>query len=225
MAQTRRRQHMKMSLGDFYMKENKEITVGNSHPVSIRELVAVARAGWRVRIHPDVIGRLEQARQIVDRYNCDSAPPVYGITTGLGSLKEVRIPSEGLRAYNLAVIRDHATAVGDIADTELVRATVFARIVGLAQGGSGISPATFAGLVALLNAHVTPEVRLLGSVGEADLGVLRADVLRQRGYLEETVGARSLLTDSRTTRICCAIQVAVCPRQPTRIARVRRTDF
>jgi len=46
------------------------------------------------------------------------------------------------------------------------------RVAGIAQGGSGASPAMPETLVAMLNAGVPPTVASIGSVGEGDLGLM-----------------------------------------------------
>ncbi|MBI0579946.1 aromatic amino acid lyase [Neobacillus cucumis] len=143
--------------------------------VTLQDLVRVARGFATVSAEHGVVEKIEKARQVVDHFINESAPPIYGLTTGLGSLKKVRVSNELLLDYNQAVIMDHAVAVGPEAPLDVVRGTMFARLAALATGGSGVSPETFRGLLALLNSGVIPVVRMLGSVGEADLAPL-ADI-------------------------------------------------
>ena len=49
---------------------------------------------------------------------------------------------------------------------------MFARLAGMAVGGSGVSPAVFDALLAMLNAGVHPVVPSKGSIGVADLAPL-----------------------------------------------------
>ncbi|TMH64358.1 MAG: glycine/betaine ABC transporter substrate-binding protein [Betaproteobacteria bacterium] len=56
--------------------------------------------------------------------------------------------------------------------TDAVRAMMFARLSGMAAGGSGVSPAVFDALLAMLNAGVHPVVPSKGSIGVADLAPL-----------------------------------------------------
>ena len=58
------------------------------HPVDV---VAVARDGERVNLGAEARGRLQQARTLVDRLVAEDRV-VYGLTTGVGALKTVRIP-------------------------------------------------------------------------------------------------------------------------------------
>ena len=55
------------------------------------DVVAVARHGERVRLGPEAARRLQSARDLVDRLVREDRV-VYGLTTGVGALKNVRIP-------------------------------------------------------------------------------------------------------------------------------------
>ena len=111
---------------------------------------------------------------------------VYGLNTGLGHMRNERVPIEMLRAYQYAVVVGHAGAIGDPLPTEVVRATMAARLAGFAIGGSGVSPAVADALAALLNARVHPIVPEAGSVGASDLMHLAAvaEVLLGMGWAE-----------------------------------------
>jgi histidine ammonia-lyase len=67
---------------------------------------------------------------------------------------------------------DAPWVLGPPAATEHVRAALFARLAGLAAGGSGITPAVAETLAQLLDRGVHPVVPTIGSVGEADLATL-----------------------------------------------------
>ncbi len=122
--------------------------------------VAVPEAAWE---------RIRRARAVVERA-AESDRPVYGLTTGVGAFKRHSVPAGERADFQERMIRTHAVAVGEPLPTGQVRATIAARINGLAVGYSSAGPAVAEGLLALLNARVHPIVPSLGSLGASDLG-------------------------------------------------------
>lgn len=128
--------------------------------------VAVDRA--RVELGRDVIDLVTRGRQVVDRA-IDGERLVYGLNTGLGPLRNVRVDRQTLLGYQVRMIRAHATGVGAPLPDEEVRAIMLARVAGAARGHSGLHPAALATLVEMLNGGVHPLVPEFGSVGASDL--------------------------------------------------------
>jgi histidine ammonia-lyase len=90
---------------------------------------------------------------------------VYGVTTGFGSLATTRIPTERTGELQLALLRSHAAGMGPAVEREVVRAMMLLRARSLAMGYSGARTVVAEGIVALLNAGVTPAVPEHGSLG------------------------------------------------------------
>src|SRR5205823_2057685 len=95
--------------------------------------------------------------------------PTYGLNRGLGHNKDRRISIDELTQFSLRMLRAHEGGLGPPLPADIVRAAMLARISGIAQGGSGASPAMPQTLIAMLNADVTPVVPSIGSVGAGDL--------------------------------------------------------
>jgi histidine ammonia-lyase len=139
-------------------------------PLSIEELLAVAD-GAQVDLGDDARTTIAASRAVVDRMLAGEEP-VYGLNTGVGHLKDVRLPVEDLRSAQEMLLLTHAGGTGEPLSTERVRAAMAARLNGIARGGSGASPRVADVLVELLNAGVHPIVPSRGSVGTGDLGQL-----------------------------------------------------
>ena len=136
-------------------------------PVAIEDVLAIAR-GARVELAPDAIERINTARAIVER--ALAGPElVYGLNTGLGHLRNERLDTLELEAYQEAIVRSHTGGFGPPLPTDVVRAAMAVRVIGIARGGSGASLAVARTLVAMLNAGVHPVVPTYGSVGASDL--------------------------------------------------------
>src|SRR6202035_4548805 len=127
-------------------------------------VVAVARDGDRVTIAPAAKTRLASARALVDRLVREDRV-VYGLTTGVGALKNVRIPPADTRQLQRNLMMSHAVGVGPPLPEELVRAGILVRVNQFCQGTSGVSPAVADRLVDLLNHDICPCVPQTGSLG------------------------------------------------------------
>jgi histidine ammonia-lyase len=91
------------------------------------DVVAVARHGERVSLGPQAKTRLQQARRLVDRLVAEDRV-VYGLTTGVGALKNVRIPPADTRQLQRNLFMSHAVGVGPPLPEELVRAGILVRV-------------------------------------------------------------------------------------------------
>src|SRR3989441_2324847 len=103
------------------------------------DVVAVARHGERVSLGQTARTRLQQARSLVDRLVAEDRV-VYGLTTGGGALKNVRIPPADTRPLQRNLFMSHAGGVGPPLPEELVRAGMLVRANQFCQGTSGVSP-------------------------------------------------------------------------------------
>ncbi|MGB3247122.1 MAG: aromatic amino acid ammonia-lyase [Sulfitobacter sp.] len=116
----------------------------------------------------DVYNRLRAARTVVEAAAAGEAP-VYGLNTGLGANLGHRIAAEDIPAFQRKLIEGRAVAVGPLLDPEVGRALMLARIVGAAQGHSGMSVSMFDHLCALWRAGIVPGIPQYGSIGASDL--------------------------------------------------------
>jgi len=150
--------------------------------LTAEEVVRVARHDEPVALAPDAVARMRVARDVVERALA-SGDEVYGLSTGLGVLKRDRVPGEAdaLAGFNRRLIGMHRTGQGAEAPSDVVRAAMVRMANHFALGTTGVRPELAAVVVEALNAGMTPPVRLLGSVGQADL-MLMADLAH--GILE-----------------------------------------
>ena len=141
------------------------------HGVTIAAVVQVSRGAAPVVLHLQARARVVAARAVVDSL-VNSGVSVYGLTSALGANTGQAIPEAERSEYQVRAVRARAVGVGPAFATEVVRATMFSRLAGMAVGGSGVSPAVLDALLAMLNAGVHPVVPSLGSIGAADLAPL-----------------------------------------------------
>ncbi|HLX77599.1 MAG TPA: aromatic amino acid ammonia-lyase, partial [Acidimicrobiales bacterium] len=147
--------------------------------------MSVSLGNERVVLDRTAIDRMRAAHQVViDALARGDA--VYGLTTGVAERKRIVLSAADSQSFSRRLIRTHQIAQGPKAPPALVRATMCCLANGFAKGYSGVRPELAQSIVNSLNEGVVPEVRTLGSVGEADLGPL-ADLaagLLSRGDIE-----------------------------------------
>jgi histidine ammonia-lyase len=103
---------------------------------------------------------------------------VYGLNTGCGPLCDRPVSAADAAAFQLNLVRSHASGLGPPHAREVVRATMAVRAHVLAQGRSAVRPAVVETLVAMLNADIVPVVPEIGSVGASGDLVELAHVAR-----------------------------------------------
>jgi histidine ammonia-lyase len=128
------------------------------------DVVAVARRAAPVHLTSSAHADMAASAALVERFVANGQP-VYGVTTGFGSLANTRIPAERTAELQLALVRSHAAGMGEPVEREVVRAMMLLRARSLSRGFSGARPEVALGIVALLNAGITPVVREHGSLG------------------------------------------------------------
>ena len=125
--------------------------------------MAVAR-GESVSLPRSAVARIRAAREVVEA-EVAAGHTVYGVTTGFGSLANVRIAPEQADALQRRIVRSHATAVGPPLSREETRAMLLLRAHVLALGHSGVRAAIVQRMIDMLNADLLPLVPEQGSLG------------------------------------------------------------
>jgi histidine ammonia-lyase len=136
--------------------------------LELEDVVRVARGGEAVALAPEAVERMRSARRLAE-HALERGDPVYGLTTGVASRKRTSVTSADVAAFNRLLIQSHRVGQGGHAPVDVVRAALVRLANGFAAGTTAVRPELAERVVAALNDGVTPEVRMLGSVGQADL--------------------------------------------------------
>ncbi|MGI9822343.1 histidine ammonia-lyase [Agromyces sp. Marseille-Q5079] len=162
------------------------VTVGTG-PLSIDEVVAVARHGASVVLDPAALDEVERSRAIIEGLAADPEPH-YGISTGFGALATTFIAEDRRAQLQASLVRSHAAGSGAEVEREVVRALMLLRLSTLMTGRTGVRRVTAETYAAILNAGITPVVREYGSLGcSGDLAPLSHCALVAMGEGEARV--------------------------------------
>ncbi len=197
---------------------------------------ATPLAAWRdvyrgadIVLDPASAGPIAEASASVARILA-RGEPVYGINTGFGKLANVRIAAGDLATLQRNIVLSHAAGTGDPAPAPIVRLMMALKLASLAQGASGVQPATIELLYRLVAAGLTPIVPSQGSVGasgdlaplahmaavligvgEVDVGGVRrpaAQALQHAGLAPLTLGPKEGLALLNGTQFSTAYALA-----------------
>jgi histidine ammonia-lyase len=132
--------------------------------LTIADVVAVARRHAPARLASSARADMDRSAALVEQFVAGDQP-VYGVTTGFGSLANTVIPPERTAELQLALVRSHATGLGDTVEREVVRAMLLLRARSLAMARSGARPQIVDLQLDLLRNDLVPVVREHGSLG------------------------------------------------------------
>ena len=183
------------------------VIVLTGRSLTLDEVVRVAREGARVELDAVALETMRASRLVVERA-LEREDDVYGLTTGVGMRKQFSVEGDQGR-FNSLLIEGHRIGQGEIASEDVARATMLRLANGLAQGAPGARPELAQLVVDALNEGAKPRIRILGSVGQADLAAnadLASDLV---GDFELEAGeALALLNNNAFSTALASLAVA-----------------
>lgn len=139
------------------------LTVSNQL-VTLGEL----RQAWlepvRVDLGDDARRRIAESRELIEDVVAHG-DRVYGVNTGFGQLASVRVGDDELAHLQENLVRSHAVGVGEDLDDNIVRLIMLIKVIGLAEGFSGVRLELVERLCDLINNNIYPRIPSRGSVG------------------------------------------------------------
>ncbi|MEA5550946.1 aromatic amino acid ammonia-lyase [Anabaena cylindrica UHCC 0172] len=141
------------------------ITIGN-HPLTIKEVVKVARRDARIAItkNEEILEGVKASYNYIENA-VKAGQPIYGITSGFGGMANVTISPELAVDLQKNLVRYHKVGVGKPLPLEDIRAAMLLRANSHLKGASGIRLELIRRIEIFLNAGATPHVLEFGSIG------------------------------------------------------------
>lgn len=173
----------------------------SSEQVTPEQICRLVEEGAHIVIGPEAAERITHCREYLDNKIKECKEPVYGITTGFGSLCNISINADDLSQLQKNLVMSHACGVGDRVDSKIVRTMLLLKIQSLSYGNSGVQLSTVQRLADFFNEGITPVVYQQGSLGASgDLAPLANMCLPLLGlgeveYKGKTVPAAEVLAE------------------------------
>lgn len=134
-------------------------------PISIDLIKNIINQGVKIELSQESIERINKCREYLDKKTDEIDRPIYGVTTGFGSLCNTVISNEDLGKLQKNLVMSHACGMGEEVPQEIVKIMTFLKIHALSLGHSGVQLKTVQRLVDFFNNDIIPVVYQLGSLG------------------------------------------------------------
>ena len=137
----------------------------SSERLTIAGLKEILDSGKPVALSEELRRRIVRCREYLDRKIKDSDQPVYGITTGFGSLCDISVGGDELSQLQRNLVMSHSCGTGEQVPSEIVRLMLLLKIRSLSYGYSGVRLETVERLIDFYNNGILPIVYQQGSLG------------------------------------------------------------
>lgn len=126
---------------------------------------AILKNNTPIALSDEAIRRIQACRDYLDKKMENQKEPIYGVSTGFGSLCNISVGKEELSQLQKNLVMSHACGTGDEVPQEIVRLIVLLKIQSLSYGYSGVQLITVQRLVDMFNNNVLPAIYQQGSLG------------------------------------------------------------
>ena len=137
----------------------------SSKRLSLEDVREIFDKGEKLALSKESEAAIIRCREYLDSKMEDVERPIYGITTGFGSLYNVTIPKEDLSQLQHNLVVSHACGAGEKVRPEIVKLMLFLKIRNFAYGHSGVQLITAQRLIDMYNDDILPVVYQQGSLG------------------------------------------------------------
>ncbi len=139
-------------------------TISNEH-LTIERVKEIIDKGEKLVLSAESKAAIEKCRKFLDTKMEDIDRPVYGVTTGFGSLCNITVPAEDLSQLQHNLVMSHACGTGEEVRPAIVKLMLLLKIQSLSYGYSGVQLITVERLIDMFNNDILPIVYQQGSLG------------------------------------------------------------
>ena len=133
--------------------------------LTIARVEEILTKGYTLALSDDAKQRINHCREYLDKKMEDVGHPIYGVTTGFGSLCNISISKEHLSQLQKNLVMSHACGTGQRVPAEIARLMLLLKVQSLSYGHSGVQLVTVERLVDMFNNNIIPVVYEQGSLG------------------------------------------------------------
>ncbi len=125
----------------------------------------IINENMRLELSAEAKKRIQNCRDYLDKRIAESKDPLYGITTGFGSLCDKNISLDELGTLQENLIKSHACSVGTEISPLVIKLMMLLKAYALSLGHSGVQVITVQRILDFFNNDILPIVYDRGSLG------------------------------------------------------------
>ena len=137
----------------------------SSKELTFKQVNEILTQGYKLALSDDAIKRIQHCRDYLDKKMENPEKPIYGVTTGCGSLCDHSISKKDLSTLQKNLVMSHACGTGEMVPEEIIRLMLLLKVQSLSYGNSGVQVVTVERLIDFFNNDVLPVVYNQGSLG------------------------------------------------------------
>ena len=121
--------------------------------------------GTKLYLSEEAKGKIQHCRDYLDKKTDNDTVPIYGVTTGFGSLCNKHISREELSTLQENLVKSHSCSVGTMIDKTVIKLMLLLKAHALSMGFSGVQVETVQRILDFYNNDIYPVVFDRGSLG------------------------------------------------------------
>ena len=125
----------------------------------------ILKENWKLELSEEAKQKIQHCRDFLDKKTDDNTVPIYGVTTGFGSLCNKHISREELTTLQENLVKSHSCSVGTPVDKTVVKLMLLLKAHALSMGFSGVQVITVQRIIDFYNNNIFPIVYDRGSLG------------------------------------------------------------
>ena len=133
--------------------------------LTIEKIGEIIYNNHKIELSDDARKRIIKSREYLDARIAKEENPIYGVTTGFGSLCNVSISKDQLSQLQVNLIKSHACGVGERLPNDIIKMMLLLKVQSLSYGFSGCKLDTVERLVDMFNNNIYPVILEQGSLG------------------------------------------------------------
>jgi len=146
------------------MQKSNFLITGNN--LTVENSIEVILTNRKISLSKLSVKKILASRKLVEKWIANEEV-IYGITTGFGEFKDVKISSQNLEKLQRNLILSHSAGVGKYIPDYIVGLMLLFRINSLSTGYSGVRLELIEHLIKIFNSEIIPLVPSQGSVGSS----------------------------------------------------------
>ncbi len=146
------------------MSRLETYAIGSS-PLTYDLIEKLLRDKTKLVLSDEAVAKITHCREFLDRKTDENTVPIYGVTTGFGSLCNKHISREELSTLQENLVKSHSCSVGTPVDKTVVKLMLLLKAHALSMGFSGVQVCTVQRILDFYNNDILPVVYDRGSLG------------------------------------------------------------